>query len=275
MFSFIFSGLDPERCHYEQALNDAKTYEEWHDAALHLDRLDGLHKWREDPSSEDYDYVTLLEYFKLLRHSNETKNYMYTLTLLRTCLARNFCNLKNRSLFMKCRVGTKHLIEDFLRELVESIKMIGECMPEATGSEKRRKYDYLKYLEKIHGKTALMLSGGGVLAVAHAGAYKVLNERGLMPSIVTGASGGSMSALYIVTDSIDLANQIAGRPGRAVCVRDLEPYPPTARELPQKESPYSSLVLRALATAVTSPPSYPAVALGLPLRAYRHLEVGR
>ena len=46
-------------------------------------------------------------------------------------------------------------------------------------------------------KLGLVFSGGGVRALAHAGLLKALEEKGLRPSIISGASGGALiGALY-------------------------------------------------------------------------------
>jgi NTE family protein len=56
----------------------------------------------------------------------------------------------------------------------------------------------MNLLEKITGKTiGLVLSGGGVKGVAHAGVIKALLERDIHPDIVSGASAGAVvGALY-------------------------------------------------------------------------------
>lgn len=43
-------------------------------------------------------------------------------------------------------------------------------------------------------KTALVLSGGGVRGLAHIGAIKALNEKGIFPDVIAGASAGALIA---------------------------------------------------------------------------------
>jgi len=50
-------------------------------------------------------------------------------------------------------------------------------------------------MEKVKKyKTGLVLSGGGVRGLAHLGALKALNEKGIFPDVLAGASAGSIAA---------------------------------------------------------------------------------
>ncbi len=51
--------------------------------------------------------------------------------------------------------------------------------------------------EEEKGEVNLVLKGGGSLAIAYLGAFEAINERGLKPATVMGASAGAMFALYI------------------------------------------------------------------------------
>ena len=48
-----------------------------------------------------------------------------------------------------------------------------------------------------HGCTALCLSGGGAIALYHLGVVKELHERGLLPRVISGTSGGSIVAAML------------------------------------------------------------------------------
>ena len=49
------------------------------------------------------------------------------------------------------------------------------------------------------GRTALMLSGGGLLGMYHNGIIKTLYELGIMPKIIAGSSAGSLVAALFAT----------------------------------------------------------------------------
>lgn len=69
---------------------------------------------------------------------------------------------------------------------------------------------FFDVLRTSHGRTALALSGGGALSLSHLGVCQGLAERGLLPRVVAGASGGSIiaAALAITPDS-ELATMLA------------------------------------------------------------------
>ena len=75
---------------------------------------------------------------------------------------------------------------------------------EGVSLEDRRAF--IEVLRLSHGRTALALSGGGGLALAHIGVCQGLAERGLLPRVVAGASGGSIIAASLaITPDADLA----------------------------------------------------------------------
>ena len=49
------------------------------------------------------------------------------------------------------------------------------------------------------GRTALVLSGGGLMGMYHIGVIKILYEENLLPRIITGASVGSLVAAMFAT----------------------------------------------------------------------------
>ena len=55
------------------------------------------------------------------------------------------------------------------------------------------------FIETRHavGRTALMLSGGGILGLYHIGVIKVMWECNVLPKIICGSSSGSIIASYI------------------------------------------------------------------------------
>lgn len=66
---------------------------------------------------------------------------------------------------------------------------------------------FLREATQSVGRTALCLSGGGMLALHHSGVVKVLLEQGLLPRIISGSSGGSIiTAIIGVTRDDELAS---------------------------------------------------------------------
>ncbi|MFV0285944.1 MAG: patatin-like phospholipase family protein [Demequina sp.] len=66
--------------------------------------------------------------------------------------------------------------------------------------------DDLRYMPRL----GLALGGGGALGAAHVGVLQVLHERGIVPSIITGTSAGSIAggAYALGIDPYDLADRV-------------------------------------------------------------------
>lgn len=123
---------------------------------------------------------------------------------LRLGLYRNFAGIDDERLFERCRVGTKQLIEEFNEEIVDSLKFLASSINSSTNPlELKQKMDLFRDLRHSLGNTALLLSGGGSLGVYHIGVLKALQENGLLPHIIAGASSGSIMAAVACCRSDD------------------------------------------------------------------------
>ena len=67
-------------------------------------------------------------------------------------------------------------------------------------------YEKLSFFEETahaFGRSCLMLSGGAGLGFFHAGVVKSLNEKNLLPTVVSGSSAGSIIAAMLGTRTHD------------------------------------------------------------------------
>lgn len=60
---------------------------------------------------------------------------------------------------------------------------------------------FFSELRHAYGRSALLLSGGGNMGAHSFGVAKALWEGGVLPSIISGSSAGSIIASYICTGS--------------------------------------------------------------------------
>lgn len=72
----------------------------------------------------------------------------------------------------------------------------------------QRKLEFFIETRHAVGRTALMLSGGGLFGLYHIGVVKVLWECNLLPKIITGSSAGSIMGSYICTKTNDELHQV-------------------------------------------------------------------
>jgi hypothetical protein len=108
-------------------MQQAHSYQEWHDLALQLDGIDGcvmvalqpaaMHAdrsasvrrydvWKMRFESTEYDYVLIRDYVNELYRARKQHDVRAALHLLRTTLHRNVGNLMSDNMYL-CATGTK------------------------------------------------------------------------------------------------------------------------------------------------------------------------
>ncbi|KAI9360381.1 acyl transferase/acyl hydrolase/lysophospholipase [Zopfochytrium polystomum] len=190
------SHQDPQ-VYYKHLQSVATNYEQWAAAGLALDRLQGKDRWKAEMTSSDYDYVLLedrLAQLKAARLADDLPSMIY---ILRTSLSRNLGDMGNPKLYAHCNVGTKHLIDDFIDEVIKQLNAI--CDTDYPDVDFTTKYEFFTNMQRALGRTALLLSGGAVLGLVHIGVVKTLFETNLLPRVISGASAGSIVASMLCT----------------------------------------------------------------------------
>ncbi|KAI9341376.1 acyl transferase/acyl hydrolase/lysophospholipase [Obelidium mucronatum] len=180
-------------------LETATCYAQYEEAARSLDDLEGLHEWKSDPVSEDYDYKLLQERLKQLRfHSNQKRADPIVLGyLLRSTLSRNLGDMGNTRLYGHARIGTKTLIHEYIDEVVKQLDYLADTeFPEFSTTDKLA---FFRNIQRSFGTTALLLSGGATFGMIHVGVLKALYEANALPRIISGSSAGSIVAAILCT----------------------------------------------------------------------------
>eukprot|EP00615_Pteridomonas_danica_P004302 CAMPEP_0114339706 /NCGR_PEP_ID=MMETSP0101-20121206/7901_1 /TAXON_ID=38822 ORGANISM="Pteridomonas danica, Strain PT" /NCGR_SAMPLE_ID=MMETSP0101 /ASSEMBLY_ACC=CAM_ASM_000211 /LENGTH=843 /DNA_ID=CAMNT_0001472749 /DNA_START=41 /DNA_END=2573 /DNA_ORIENTATION=- len=148
---------------------------------------------------------------------------------LRGGLGRTDYGLLHQGLFTRARLGTKLIIERYLSATCGSLRRIAAmpaAPPDAYGHHSAHgglglggwgktgvpppdtiplevKLSFFNEMRHAYGRTALMLSGGGMLALYHVGVIKALFLAGLLPRVICGASGGAIVASTFATKTND------------------------------------------------------------------------
>src|SRR5690554_5252875 len=148
-------------------LSHSKNYDEWVSKATELDILTGSDVWRNNRRSNLYDYDLILsrsQHLKLVRESKDISAMMY---LLRSGLLRNLGGITDPQLFCHSYLGTKHLIESYMDEVVSQLEHVAETS-HATLS-RQAKIDFFMETRQSFGSSALLLHGGasfGMMALS-------------------------------------------------------------------------------------------------------------
>ena len=176
----------------EREMDRAGTYAAWREAALAHDELSGARRWREMDQSRQYDYAQIrlrLDRLRSLRARHDNHGLLYTLN---EGIHGNMGGMGRATLYQRAKFGTKQLIEQYIEEIDDALRYLAD-LPEKEISI-QEKMDFFYRANICFGRSALMLSGGGVLGFYHMGVVKTLLEEGLLPRVISGSSAGSLVA---------------------------------------------------------------------------------
>jgi TAG lipase/steryl ester hydrolase/phospholipase A2/LPA acyltransferase len=184
----------------EQDMNGAESYEQWRESAQAYDQASGMSRWRQVDQSKLYDYASIRRRVDRLRSLRARGDDVGLLFTLNEGIHGNMGGMGNSKLHQEAHAGTKVLIEDYVDEIVEALKYLAEL--ESDDISYADKLDFFYRANHCYGRSALMLSGGGVLGFYHLGVVKSLLERKLLPRVISGSSAGSMIAGVLGTHTV-------------------------------------------------------------------------
>ncbi|MDG2410642.1 MAG: DUF3336 domain-containing protein, partial [Halioglobus sp.] len=176
----------------EEQMDRASTYEQWSSAAREHDELSGQARWRQVDQTSQYDYAQIrlrLDKLRSLRSRHDYQGLMFTLN---EGIHGNMGGMGRHSLYTRAKFGTKYLIEQYIAEVEDSLRLIAELDNKEISEQE--KLDFFYRANICFGRSALMLSGGGVLGFYHLGVVKTLLDEGLLPRVISGSSAGSIVA---------------------------------------------------------------------------------
>jgi TAG lipase/steryl ester hydrolase/phospholipase A2/LPA acyltransferase len=192
---------DPRIAKFRKMLAEAPNYEVWKAAALELDFLEGNAEWKEDFASDLYHYEVIYDRLSNLKQYRQQNDVERLKRALREGLHHDLGNMGNPALYTRSRVGTKHLIEEYITQVCESLDYL--CDEPVPGFPVADKLQFFRDTLTSYGRPALLLSGGATLGVFHFGVIKALWEKGLLPQVIAGSSIGAVIAgiLGVHTDA--------------------------------------------------------------------------
>ncbi|KAK3942711.1 putative triacylglycerol lipase [Diplogelasinospora grovesii] len=202
-------------------LRSADEFEDWEEAALHLDKLLSLDLWRNNPTSKHYDYRLINERLLSIAAARDSGDVHGLVNLLRSGLVRNLGNITSPKLYNRSFAGTKYLIEEYITTVAEAIEDIGSLPTTAatTGAaivpfggndgenggvgregavmSTQTKLDFIHDTRQAFGRSTLVLQGGAIFGLCHLGVVRALFLRGLLPRIITGTATGALIAALV------------------------------------------------------------------------------
>lgn len=155
-------------------LAHSQDFEEWLARATELDILTGSDVWRNNHRSNVYDYSLILSRRYHLKKVRESKDISAMMYLLRSGLLRNLGGITDPRLFCHSYLGTKHLIESYMDEVVSQLEHVADTS-HATLS-RQAKIDFFMETRQSFGSSALLLHGGASFGMLYEMKGSVLQE---------------------------------------------------------------------------------------------------
>ena len=181
-------------------MDTAQSYEDWLSAAREHDALTGKAEWRQEEPSELYDHAQIRYRLDRLRKFRKQKDWTGLLYALNEGIHGNMGGMGKSVLYRQAKSGTKVVIEQYIQEIDEALRLLAELPEEIIPTQQKLEFFYRSNV--CYGRSALMLSGGGVLGFLHVGVVSELLRQGLLPRVISGSSAGSIvaAALAAYTD---------------------------------------------------------------------------
>jgi NTE family protein len=127
-----------------------------------------------------------------LRSLRARHDYHGLLFALNEGIHGNMAGMGRSSLYLRANFGTKRLIEQYIDEIDDSLRFLAELESDEISTQEKLNFFYRANI--CFGRSALMLSGGGVLGFYHLGVVKALMAEKLLPRVISGSSAGAMIA---------------------------------------------------------------------------------
>ncbi|MFC1720325.1 DUF3336 domain-containing protein [Pseudomonadota bacterium] len=181
----------------QKTMDHASSYDEWKEAAIALDAKTGADRWKFVEQSRQYDYVSIRTRLNHLRTLRDRGDYRGLLFTLNEGIHGNMGGMGRATLYEKTRVGTKHLIVQYIDEIVSALDRLAD--PAVNEISFEEKLDFFRRASHCFGQSAFMMSGSGSLLYFHIGVVKALCHQGLLPKVLSGSSGGSFVGALVST----------------------------------------------------------------------------
>lgn len=170
-------------------------YAEWFEAASADDKRSGALRWKAQDRSNRYDYRVVRERLDELHEVRQTGDLKRLMYYFDEGMHGNMAGIGAPGLYRRAKTGTKSLIEEYVREIDDGLQHLATVDSKALSVEER--LNFFRRARQAFGRCGLMLSGAGSLGPFHLGVAQALASQNLIPTVISGASAGSMVAAVL------------------------------------------------------------------------------
>jgi hypothetical protein len=193
-----------------KAQREATTYEQWAAAARAHDQASGQADWKAREQSRIYDYASIrrrLDQLRMLRRAGDDHSLLFALN---EDVHGNTGRIGRAELYERARFGTKLLVSEYIDEVADCLQHLADSPLQGIADQER--LDFFRRASLCFGRSALLLSGGGVYGNFHAGVIRAMVGQDVLPDILSGASAGSLMAAIVGTHRrSELADALTAR----------------------------------------------------------------
>ena len=211
--------LSPSECsNAAHRKKHAETHEEWIECAEEIDAMQG----RTPARMDGYNWSFLSRTANELETAIAVQNYDGMFLALQACTRNNVGGIMNEELFSRTHSAEPpDEINRFVRAIVEATKVLSSALAPPLDEreddifvERRsRVVKVFKLALSQYGETALCLSGGAAFCFYSYGIARALLDFNMLPSVISGSSGGAVCAALICTHTDEELNKILTKEG--------------------------------------------------------------
>ena len=184
-----------QRKRREHLMETATDYARWCAAAASLDSSEGRETWCGIAESDLYDWRAVSVTTVRLRDARQAGDAARLMAVLQPCLKPNVFNVCDWRIYCASRTTTKACIEELVDEVCAALSWLSarRGLSDTLTAEWRA---FLSAGRASLGNPALLLSGGAMLSIYHFGVIKALLELEMLPTVISGSSGGACVAAF-------------------------------------------------------------------------------
>lgn len=173
----------------KKQIKNARTVAQWKTLAMEYEKLNKQMFGKR--YTHLYDKGLLQNKLAQIKQYN-TQDIHQLMNSIRMDIDRNFGNIAKNKLH-------EHFLHvpNTILQYIDEVKKQLSHIAENRQISKEEKNEFFRELRHIHGRTALLLSGGASLGTFHMGVVKALFEHGVLPRIISGSSVGSIVASIV------------------------------------------------------------------------------
>ena len=172
---------------------EPEMYEAWVTRARELDAFEGRNQWKKEEHAEGFDVELVRRNLRKMKKYREVGDYRGLVGLMTSVFNSSAMkNIENEELYNKTRYGTKNIVQDYVLEIVKSMKGISNAPEDELSLQE--KISFFQKVSNAFGYSALCLSSGATMAFHHFGVIRALLEADCMPRIISASSCGAMIA---------------------------------------------------------------------------------